>query len=43
MLTEESLENAELYANDLEFNLADMLKDESEDEEPQVNYEINHH
>ena len=40
--TEEE-ENYELYIEDGEFDLEQMLKDESEDEEPQVNFEINHH
>ena len=40
---EEEPENAELYVDDPEFDLEAMLKDESEDEEPQQNFEINQH
>lgn len=36
-------EHAHLYDDDPKFDIEEMLKDESEDEEEQVNFEINQH
>ena len=42
MVTEED-KNPEIYKEETPFNLHEMLKDESEDEEEQLNYELDTH
>ena len=38
---EDGEKHEHLYVDDPEFEIHEMLKDESEDEEPAVNFEIN--